>query len=131
MGDEEFDLNHKYKLMLKVAKKLKEYHDKGKIHGNLHSRNVMLTDDIKVVAIMDSLKDGNKNTFYSSPENQHGIYDQCIDIYALGLMFYQLLYGDNLTFTKQFPKPHKFTDKHPYQFPLFPEEQDLQTFKRE
>lgn len=55
--------------MLDVAKKLQEHHASGKIHSNIHNRNVLLSEDLDVVEFVDSLKFGNKNTFYSSPEN--------------------------------------------------------------
>ena len=42
---------------------------------------------------MDSLKGGNKNSFYSSPENQNDIHHQAIDVYSLGILFLELAIG--------------------------------------
>lgn len=91
-------------LMFNVFKKLEKYHAEGKIHGNIHPRNILVTKTRRTVAFMDSLKGGNRNTFYSSPENELGVWHQCIDIYALGLIFIDLmnvpLYEEDLLINK-------------------------------
>ena len=50
---------------------------------------------------MDSLQKGNKNSYYSSPENQLDIYNQASDVYAVGVLFYELATLDPLEEAEQ------------------------------
>ena len=69
IGDPDISFKKQLKLMNKVAQRLKDHHSKGRIHGNVHDKNVLLSSDLDVIEFMDSLPQGNLNTYYSSPEN--------------------------------------------------------------
>ena len=97
VGDEEIDEDSQIKLMQRVAIKLRNYHSEGKLHSNVHPTNILFSEDLQVCEFMDSLKQGNKDKFYSSPETQQDIEHPSSDVYALGIMFYEFLFGENLS----------------------------------
>jgi tRNA A-37 threonylcarbamoyl transferase component Bud32 len=67
IGNKNLNNYQQIDLMIRVCRRLQGYHEKGKIHANLHPTNIMFTHDFKVVDFMDSLPNGNKGSFYSSP----------------------------------------------------------------
>lgn len=67
IGDPDLAFKDKLILMYTICKKMELYHKKGKIHGNIHPGNILVSSNRSTVELMDSLKEGNKNTFYCSP----------------------------------------------------------------
>ena len=66
-----------------------KHHEKGEVHGNIHSKNILFDENLKSAHYFDSLLGGNLNTLYSSPENQfsRGFNDPVVDVWALGILF--------------------------------------------
>ena len=110
--------------MHRVSVKLEKHHSEGKIHGNIHPKNILMTSELDAIHFMDSLKGKNKNSCYSSLENQKHIYGQWIDIFSLGIIFLELLSGNTLEETSQFG-PFIL----PFKNIIFPEEKHLSKIK--
>ena len=100
-------LNQAMDFITQTAKGLKAAHDKGIVHRDIKSENLMVTKDSQI-KIMDfgiaKLKGSSGLTktgmsvgtiSYMSPEQVQGIgVDQRSDIWSLGVVFYELLTGE-------------------------------------
>lgn len=82
-----------------------------------------MTLNLKNVEFVDSLKGGNRNTYYSSPESFKGINHQASDIYSLGLLFLELL--DSRLLEEELLE----IKKPPHKQPLFPEDSHLKNIE--
>ena len=122
-------------IFCQVVNAVKYIHEKGLIHRDLKPSNVLFSLDntIKVgdfglVTHVGHLtherfscdNDPNRQhtkqvgtTLYMAPEQMEGAYTEKVDIYALGLIFYELLY----LFETQMEKVRHFSDARKFKFP--------------
>lgn len=119
-----------------LNKGLKVLHDKNIIHKDLKPSNIMLTDNLKDVAIIDfgisSVREDGKTVLvtktgmtpdYSAPETFHNLFLQESDYYSLGITIYELFCGhtpysgvsqevlEKYTSVQKLPFPKTFPEK--------------------
>lgn len=103
-------------LMLKMAEELNRHHRIDKVHGNLHSSNILFDSQLNSAHFFDALPP-DRSTTYTSPETHFkGIKHAASDVWAMGILFIELLSGCLLD-EGQFA----MTDI-PYADPFFPSE---------
>jgi serine/threonine protein kinase/tetratricopeptide (TPR) repeat protein len=102
-----FKLNKAFEIITKIADGLKTAHNKGIIHRDIKSSNIMVTGDdqvkvmdfglakIKGSGLVTKVGTTMGTAAYMSPEQVSGEkVDKRTDIWALGIIFYELLTGE-------------------------------------
>lgn len=92
-------------LVRKIALALDDAHKKGVIHGNLRPGNVMLDEQGEPV-VMDfglapTQQDERKGRSAYAPPEQAAVTGPAGDVYSLGVMLYEMTYGDVLSLVSQ------------------------------
>lgn len=101
-------------LIRQVAEALAEASHSGFIHKNLRPETILIdTNDLPVVLKFDSLtlpeQDEGEEMIYASPEQKKGkVLDSRSNIYTLGIILYELLYGVH---PDEMPIPEKGLDQ--------------------
>ena len=90
------DTNLAVDLIYNLIPGLQYLYNKGYVHGNLRPTNILLDSEMRpqLTDYGFAFRQGDEPSAYSSPEQiQGGITDQRTDVFALGVILYQLLVG--------------------------------------
>jgi serine/threonine protein kinase len=87
-------------LFYQLVKGVHYIHSKGMMHRDLNPNNIFISNDgnIKIGDFGCSTRSGNDScrdvgtSYYRAPEIDTDVYDARIDIYALGVIFFEMLY---------------------------------------
>ncbi len=95
-------------LFLKIVAGVSHFHFKGIIHGDLKPNNILVDeqDNVKIIDFGFALLKGEKpegtTVVYTAPEILKGNLDYRADIYAIGMIMYEIIEGKDL-FTQLTP----------------------------
>lgn len=122
---EQFTLRTKFEIFYGIARELNSIHAKGKVHGHVNPKNILLDSMLRphLLKYQDLIENGKKIMIQKSnffPEGKESIVaTPSLDIYQLGMTIKSvitlsdLVYGD---ISQLDDKMKKITDKHDRQF---------------
>ena len=92
-----YDLQNAQTLIHYIVEGLEYLHNQGLVHGNLKSSNILLDKEHRPLMTNFGIpyREGVPTNVYMSPEQAQGVpVDKRTDVYALGVLLYELLVGE-------------------------------------